>query len=61
MAQQGKWVNKRRIVTGYWNYVWSADMFVIVLNSTDRLTGMQRVLHVHGDTPEWGNWKLVRQ
>lgn len=55
------WTNGKRKLTGLWEYIWHSDSFLISLDSRDRITGEQRVFRVHGDTPEWGNWRLVRE
>lgn len=56
------WQNGKRRVSGRYTYRWAADVFVVYLDSTDRITGAQRRLEVHSDRdyPEWGNWKLVK-
>jgi len=59
--KKATWVNGKKKVTGFWCYNWSADNFTIELDSKDRITGQQRVFRVYDDTPEWGNWKLVRE
>ena len=56
----GVWTNGKRTVTGRWQYHWSADRFVILLDNKDRVTGDYRRIVVGGDAPEWGKWKLVR-
>lgn len=53
------WQNGKRTITGWWSYHWATDTFNIVLNNVDRVTGFQKMFTVHGETPEWGNWKLV--
>lgn len=53
------WVNGKKKVSGHWNYLWSADKFIIQLDSIDRTTKRPRVFTVTGDTPEWGNWKRI--
>lgn len=58
---KGTWVNGKKTLTGRWEYIWHSNNFTIVLDSKDRITGVQRRLTVHGDTPEWGNWKLKRE
>ena len=51
MARKGVWKNGKRTATGVWWFVWSANRFVVELDSGKR--------HVFaGDRPEWGNWKL---
>ena len=54
------WVNGKRTVTGTWSYNWSSDTFTIWLDQRDRTTGQRKVVRTTNDTPEWGNWKLVR-
>jgi predicted alpha-1,6-mannanase (GH76 family) len=56
-----KWRNGKREITGRWEYLWAAQRFVIVLDATDRTTGQQKRFVVSGDTPEWGNWRLVKE
>lgn len=59
--KRATWRNGKRVISGSWIYSWASDTFAIFLDSRDRVTGMPRVLRVHGETPEWGNWKLVRE
>lgn len=54
------WKNKKRTISGQWEYIWQSDSFVIVLNSIDRITGERKRIVTSNDTPEWGNWKLVK-
>lgn len=58
--KKGKWKNGKRIITGLWEYVWSSDRFYVILDSKDRITGENKKVVVTGDTPEWGNWRLIR-
>jgi hypothetical protein len=58
--KKGTWRNGKKKVTGWWRYRWAAERFDIVLDSIDPITGTSRTLCVSGDSPEWGNWKLVR-
>lgn len=53
------WTNGKRRLTGSWTYVWSKDVFVIDLDSRDRITRERRRFTVYGDRPEWGNWRLI--
>ena len=55
--REAVWRNGKRKVTGHWVYNRGSDTFLIILDSRDRITGQQRRFTVHGDTPEWGNWK----
>ena len=57
----GKWKNKEKVITGYWSYNWSSDDFYVVLNSRDKITGLQRAFFCYGNKPEWGNWKLIKE
>jgi len=56
--QKGLWLNGKQKQTGEWKYFWGSDKFIIWLDSVDRITGRQRQVEVHGEKPEWGNWKL---
>jgi len=58
--KKATWKNGKRKVSGSWEYNWASDTFTISLDSFDRVTGRQRCFTVHGDEPEWGNWKLER-
>lgn len=61
-SRRATWTNGKKTLTGSYEYFWHSDSFVIRLDSTDRITGRKRVVHVYGDDlPEWGNWKLVRE
>lgn len=57
--KRGMWYNGKRYIKGHWQYNWSSDSFSVVLDITDRITGMRRSFGVWNDTPEWGNWKKV--
>ncbi len=59
MSHKATWANGKRRIEGEWDYVWNGDVFVIQLYSKDRITGQNRRVLTHNDTPEWGNWKLV--
>ncbi len=60
-VRPGTWKNNKRTVNGWWSYQWAQDTFLIELDQRDRTTGMTKTFRVKGsDTPEWGNWKLVR-
>lgn len=60
MCTEATWVNGKRRMTGWWLYNRSTDRFYIRLNSRDRITGEDRRITTANDSPEWGNWKLVR-
>lgn len=53
------WVNGKKRITGAWLYNWASERFLIVLDSTDKVTGMRRRIVTDNDTPEWGNWRRV--
>ena len=59
--RRGKWTTGKTTITGWWCYNWASRTFLVLLDSVDRITGEQRRLLVHNDTPEWGRWKLVRE
>jgi hypothetical protein len=61
MSTKGLWRNGKRTLTGSWSYYRPADRFDIWLDSKDRITGQNRHISTHNDTPEWGNWKLVME
>ena len=60
MNKKATWINGKRTVTGHWKYYWPSDVFIINLDSIDKITGEKKRLMVHNDTPEWGNWKLIK-
>lgn len=53
------WKNGSRYLRGRWLYNPAANRFVIRLDKPDRVSGEQRTIYAYGDTPEWGNWKLL--
>lgn len=53
------WAKGKRTITGCWEYYWPTDCFDIWLDKYDPATGMRKHVQVTGDTPEWGDWKLV--
>lgn len=57
--RKGKWTDGKITVWGEWEYQWSSDRFLIVLDSRDPITGEQRRMVVSGDMPEWGKFKLI--
>jgi hypothetical protein len=59
--KKGSWRNGKRVITGWWNYHWASDAFVIILDQKDRITGDNKRILVKGETPEWGNWSFVRE
>lgn len=61
MQHKATWTNGKREITGRHSYYRPSDRFDIVLDSVDPITGRQRELSVHGDTPEWGRWELKRE
>lgn len=61
MITGATWINGKRKVTGRWRYNWASDSFTIWLDSRDRITGEHRVIVTHNDTPEWGNWKRIKE
>ncbi len=60
MYKKAAWKNGKRSVKGRWDYFDDSDEFIIILDTVDSITGRNKTLTVSGDTPEWGNWKLVR-
>lgn len=59
--KEAVWQNGKKTVKGRWQYHWAADKFYIELDRRDSITGSRtRTIIAHGDEPEWGNWKLVR-
>jgi hypothetical protein len=58
---EAKWQNGRRTVAGRWSYYRPGDFFVVELDQRDRTLGTRtKTFTVHGDTPEWGRFRLVR-
>lgn len=58
MADRATWTNGKHKVSGLWRYIWSSDVFVIDLDTKDRITGVGKRVVVRGERPEWGNWKM---
>lgn len=52
---EAKWTNGKTILTGRWQYYWPADSFTIQLDRGNR------TFSVKNDTPEWGNYKLIKE
>jgi hypothetical protein len=61
MSTKATWINGKRKVTGTWSYYRPSDRFDIYLDVKDRITGQYKHVSTNNDTPEWGNWKLVRE
>ena len=57
--RNGKWKNGKETISGRWMWSPHKQRFYIYLDSTDRVTERKREIVVSGDTPEWGNWKLI--
>jgi hypothetical protein len=51
------WVKADQRMTGHWEYQWSSDRFLIVLDERDPITGQERRFTTGNDVPEWGDWK----
>lgn len=51
--REARWTNGRSIRKGTWVYIKHKDKFLITLDSG-------RQFYTSLDTPEWGNWRLVR-
>ena len=48
------WTNGKSAVSGWWEYHWPSDRFVIILDQRDRTTGArQKTFTTCNDTPEW--------
>jgi len=58
---KAKWTDGKTIITGEWEYRRSCDNFAVRLDSTDPITGRQRMFVVYDDTPEWGKFKLIKK
>ena len=52
----GKWRNRKsgKIRDGWWGYYRPSDVFFV------KIKGLQ-MKRVHDDSPEYGNWELVRE
>lgn len=52
----GKWLNNKsgKIREGWWTYYWPSDVFYVAIKGL-------RQQRIHGEEPEYGNWRLVRQ
>lgn len=54
------WFNGKTYLYGWFEYHWRSDNFTVVLDSIDDVTGQRRTIRgLYGDSPEWGNWKMV--
>ena len=53
-AKKGKWKNIKtdKIREGLWYYYWPSDVFFVKINGI-------RSQRVHGENPEFGNWKKI--
>lgn len=59
---EATWVNGKKRVSGRWSYYRPSDVFVIELDQRDRITGSRsKIFTTHNDTPEWGNWKILKK
>lgn len=56
------WTHPKRVKpqTGVWIYNRASDCFTIMLDSTDPITGQQRIFNVWDDKPEWGQWRRTK-
>jgi hypothetical protein len=55
------WKKGKKRIKGVWEYYWPGDYFNITLFKKDNITGeTEKTFRCDNDTPEWGNWKLVR-
>ena len=55
------WRKGKKTIKGRWSYHWASDTFLIALSGKDPETGLRRQpFQVHGDSPEFCGWKLVR-
>lgn len=57
--REGVWKSGEKTIKGYWAYCGN-DRFHILLNSKDKITGLQHSFDVVGESPEWGNWLRVQ-
>lgn len=60
-CKAGVWQHfkRKRKLTGEWKYV-GGNKFIIYLDKKDSDTGRYKVIEVYGDTPEWDDWKLIK-
>lgn len=52
----GKWSNGKRTLSGWWEYNWQSDSFLIILEKTRGHS--ERRFRTYNDSPEWGKYKL---
>ena len=45
---------RKRLVGGYWIYLWMSGYFVIKLDNG-------KTIKSYEETPEWDKWKLVKE
>ncbi len=60
MTNKTVWSNGKREVTGSWEYNWSSDSFTIWLDEVDETTGRKKCFRTSGDSPDWGDWKRIK-
>lgn len=54
------WTNGKKTVSGFWEYYPPSDIFIIKLNTRERISGLPIKFTTSNDTPEWGKWELKR-
>lgn len=59
MWTKARWTNGKTTISGRWYYDWSSDKYFIRLDTKDPVTDKNRRVISGGETPEWGNWKLI--
>lgn len=55
-----QWRRGKQVISGEYRYE-GYDVFSIMLNGRDKITGMCRTFTVLGDKPEWDGWKLINR
>lgn len=54
MLRPAKWTNGKTVRNGFYEFYWPGDFFWVWF-------GNAAARKVYNDTPEWGNWKLIRE
>lgn len=62
MINKASWTNGKSIANGSWEWIWQRNGFQVWMDKPVAFCGERRrnFFLLGEDTPEWGNWKLIR-